>query len=214
MGFLRFLRFALLRAGQGFWRNRMMSLAATATVILMLVLLSGLVIVLGGLSSGLAYIESKVGVTARLGLDVKTWIWTLAGTYQLKNDNEGSADLLFGARMLDMANTLDWNISGSGGNLPPLSGSKEVGLTNWDGIVGLKGRVYLGQDRKWFLPLYADVGTGESKLTWQVNGGVGYQFDWGAIIGSWRYLDYEFKSSSHVQSFSLNGPLIGVIFKF
>ncbi|HEY7452269.1 MAG TPA: permease-like cell division protein FtsX [Candidatus Limnocylindria bacterium] len=66
MGFLRFLGFTLVRAGQGFWRNRMMSLAATATVILMLVLLSGLVIVLGGLSSGLAYIESKVGVTARL----------------------------------------------------------------------------------------------------------------------------------------------------
>lgn len=66
MGFLRFLGFTLVRAGQGFWRNRMMSLAATATVILMLVLLSGLIIVLGGLSSGLSYIESKVGVTARL----------------------------------------------------------------------------------------------------------------------------------------------------
>jgi cell division transport system permease protein len=66
MGFLRFLGFTLVRAGQGFWRNRMMSLAATATVILMLVLLSGLVIVLGGLNSGLAYIDSKVGVTARL----------------------------------------------------------------------------------------------------------------------------------------------------
>ncbi len=66
MGFLRFLGFTLVRAGQGFWRNKMMSLAATATVILMLVLLSGLVIVLGGLNSGLAYIESKVGVTARL----------------------------------------------------------------------------------------------------------------------------------------------------
>ena len=66
MGFLRFLGFTMVRAGQGFWRNRMMSLAATATVILMLVLLSGLVIVLGGLNSGLAYIESKVGVTARL----------------------------------------------------------------------------------------------------------------------------------------------------
>ena len=71
MAFLRFLGFTLVRAGQGFWRNKMMSLAATATVILMLVLLSGLVIVLGGLNSGLAYIESKVGVTARLvdGLD-------------------------------------------------------------------------------------------------------------------------------------------------
>jgi cell division transport system permease protein len=71
MAFLRFLGFTLVRAGQGFWRNKMMSLAATATVILMLVLLSGLVIVLGGLNSGLSYIESKVGVTARLvdGLD-------------------------------------------------------------------------------------------------------------------------------------------------
>jgi cell division transport system permease protein len=71
MAFLRFLGFTLVRAGQGFWRNKMMSLAATATVILMLVLLSGLVIVLAGLNSGLSFIESKVGVTARLvdGLD-------------------------------------------------------------------------------------------------------------------------------------------------
>jgi cell division transport system permease protein len=66
MGFLRFLGFTMVRAGQGFWRNRMMSLAATATVILMLVLLSGLAIVLAGMNSGLSYIESKVGVTARL----------------------------------------------------------------------------------------------------------------------------------------------------
>lgn len=66
MGFARFIAFALVRAWQGFWRNAMMSLAATATVILMLVLLSGLFIVIGGLNSGLAFIESKVGVTARL----------------------------------------------------------------------------------------------------------------------------------------------------
>ena len=62
----RFIAFAMIRAWQGFWRNAMMSLAATATVVLMLVLLSGLFIVLGGLNSGLQYIESKVGVTARL----------------------------------------------------------------------------------------------------------------------------------------------------
>jgi cell division transport system permease protein len=63
---LRFVAFSVVRAWQGFWRNAMMSLAATATVVLMLVLLSGLFIVLGGLNSGLAFIESKVGVTARL----------------------------------------------------------------------------------------------------------------------------------------------------
>jgi cell division transport system permease protein len=66
MAFFRFVAFAVVRAWQGFWRNAMMSLAATATVILMLVLLSGLFIVISGLNSGLAFIESKVAVTARL----------------------------------------------------------------------------------------------------------------------------------------------------
>jgi cell division transport system permease protein len=66
MRFVRFIGFAVIRAWQGFWRNAMMSLAATATVILMLILLSGLFIVISGLNSGLKFIESKVAVTARL----------------------------------------------------------------------------------------------------------------------------------------------------
>jgi cell division transport system permease protein len=66
MGFLRFIGFTIVRAWQGFWRNAMMSLAATATVVLMLVLLAALFIVISGLNAGLAFIESKVAVTARL----------------------------------------------------------------------------------------------------------------------------------------------------
>ena len=66
MRFFRFIGFTVVRAWQGFWRNAMMSLAATATVILMLILLSGLLIVISGLDSGLHFIESKVAVTARL----------------------------------------------------------------------------------------------------------------------------------------------------
>jgi cell division transport system permease protein len=72
LGFPRFVAFAVVRAWQGFWRNAMMSLAATATVILMLVLLSGLIIVISGLNSGLAFIESKVGVTAQLTDELPT----------------------------------------------------------------------------------------------------------------------------------------------
>jgi cell division transport system permease protein len=63
---LRFVGFSIVRAWQGFWRNAMMSLAATATVILMLVLLAALFIVISGLNSGLEFIESKVAVTAEL----------------------------------------------------------------------------------------------------------------------------------------------------
>ena len=66
MGFLRFVGFSVVRAWQGFWRNAMMSLAATATVVLMLVLLAALFIVISGLNSGLEFIERKVAVTARL----------------------------------------------------------------------------------------------------------------------------------------------------
>ncbi|MEX2137286.1 MAG: permease-like cell division protein FtsX [Chloroflexota bacterium] len=71
MRLVRFIAFSVVRAWQGFWRNAMMSLAATSTVVLMLVLLSGLLIVLAGLDSGLQYIESKVGVTARLQDDLQ-----------------------------------------------------------------------------------------------------------------------------------------------
>ncbi|MCU0919659.1 MAG: hypothetical protein MUF16_04885 [Burkholderiaceae bacterium] len=157
-----------------------------------------------------------VGVSADLQLDIKSWIWTVAGLYGLAETPQYTADLLFGARYIDMTNELGWTFNGdiSGLPLPGRSGSGTADLTNWDGIVGLKGRAYLGDDRRWFVPYYADIGTGQSKLTWQVNAGVGYQFDWGAVVASWRYLDYDFKSSAKVQDLSFSGPLIGVVFKF
>ena len=61
---IRFLLFSVKRAAQGFWRNIVMSLAATATMVLMLLLLAGLLIVVTGLNAGLDYFESKVEVTA------------------------------------------------------------------------------------------------------------------------------------------------------
>lgn len=44
--------------------------------------------------------------------------------------------------------------------------------------------------------------------------GIGYRFDWGAVIASWRYLDYQMKSSSPIDSMTLSGPLLGVAFTF
>jgi len=61
-----FLLFSLSRAWQGFWRNAAMSLAATATMTLMLLLLAGFFIVQNGLLAGLAFVEQKVEVVADL----------------------------------------------------------------------------------------------------------------------------------------------------
>jgi cell division transport system permease protein len=61
-----FVLFSLRRAWQGFWRNAVMSLAATATMVLMLLLLAGFWIINTGLLAGLEYTESKVNIVADL----------------------------------------------------------------------------------------------------------------------------------------------------
>jgi len=155
-----------------------------------------------------------VTATADLSLDVKSTVWTLAGLYNLSSTAENTTDLLFGARMLNMKQTLNWSLATAIPELPTRSGQASVDGTDWDAIVGLKGRYYFGAERKWFLPYYADVGTGQSKLTWQVNAGVGYSFDWGSVFATWRYLDYQFKSGNALHSMNMSGALIGVAFQF
>ena len=48
---IRFIGFSLRRAFQGLWRNRVMTLAATVTMVLMLILLSSLLIVVSGMEA-------------------------------------------------------------------------------------------------------------------------------------------------------------------
>jgi cell division transport system permease protein len=64
-----FIVFSIRRAWQGFWRNALMSLAATATMVLMLVLLAGFWIIQTGLLSALDFTEQKVEVVANIKLD-------------------------------------------------------------------------------------------------------------------------------------------------
>ena len=63
---ISFLAFSIRRAWQGFWRNAAMSLAATATMTLMLMLLAGFWVVQAGLLAGLDFAEQKVQVVADL----------------------------------------------------------------------------------------------------------------------------------------------------
>ncbi len=63
---IAFVAFSLNRAWQGFWRNSLMSLAATASMVLMLTLLSGVVILYFGLNATLNYVQGEVQVVAYL----------------------------------------------------------------------------------------------------------------------------------------------------
>ncbi|HET9344078.1 MAG TPA: permease-like cell division protein FtsX [Candidatus Limnocylindrales bacterium] len=70
---ISFVVFSLRRAWQGFWRNALMSLAATATMVLMLLLLAGFWILQTGLQASLDFTESKVEVVADLKDNVKQY---------------------------------------------------------------------------------------------------------------------------------------------
>lgn len=154
--------------------------------------------------------------SAKVDYDLNGGVWTLAGTWHAMADPAATLDVLAGARWLEITQTLGWDITGNLGSIPApgRAGTSRVELSNWDGIVGVKGRLALGADRKWFLPYYLDVGAGESKLTWQAVGGVGYSFQWGDVVASWRYLDYEMKSGNAIESLTFNGPSNSAVFRW
>lgn len=158
-------------------------------------------------------VQLPAGVTTSAQLDVKGWVWTLAGNYRVMSTPEATFDVFAGARMLDAEEKFGWefsaNVSGVG-----RQGSSEAELQNWDGIVGVKGRLNFGARREWFVPYYLDVGTGESDLTWQAMAGIGYAFGWGEVVGGWRYLDYEFKSGKKIEDLNFSGPMVGVAFRW
>jgi cell division transport system permease protein len=66
---ITFIAFSVRRGWQGFWRNAVMSLAATATMIFMLLLLSGFFVLLTGLNAGLQFVEQKVEIVADVRSD-------------------------------------------------------------------------------------------------------------------------------------------------
>jgi hypothetical protein len=165
---------------------------------------------------GIGQIEIPADVSANLRLDVTGWLWTVAGSYAVLQRDNMSVNLLAGARMLDLAQDLRWQINGDISNLPVLdrTGSSTAKATQWDAIAGVKGRWTFGADRQWYVPFYIDVGAGESDLTWQAMTGLGYSFNSIDVTGAWRYLDYDFGDSAPIKSIDFNGPAVGFSFRF
>lgn len=156
------------------------------------------------------------GVTLDAEYDLKSWVWTLAGTRALTDDARNTTDFLFGARMFDLEQALDWNFNGDIGGLglPGRSGGSKVSMKQWDAIIGLRGQARIGADERWLLPWHFDVGAGDSDLTWQAVAGLGYQFDWGALALTYRHLDYDLGSGAPVSDMEFSGPLLGASFQW
>ena len=155
-------------------------------------------------------------VTAKADLGITGWVWTTVGSYRVVDHPDYTMDVVAGARLLNLSEDLKWSFTGDLGDPPVIdqSGKSDVTDNIWDGVIGVKGRATFGAEKKWFVPYYFDIGTGDSDLTWLGMVGAGYSFEWGDVLGVWRYLDYEMSSKDAIQDAYFSGPAIGVTFHF
>jgi opacity protein-like surface antigen len=170
----------------------------------------------GGAGVGLGQIESPASVDADLSLDITGWLWSVEGSYELVQQEDFLIDVLAGARMLDLQEDLRWKFNGDIKSLPlpGRSGSSRAKDTQWDAIVGVKGRATFGREHSWYVPYCLDVGAGESNFTWQAMAGLGYSFGSVDVTGAWRHLDYDLGDNAPIKSINVNGPAVGVTFRF
>ena len=176
---------------------------------------------IGGNKSGtrdfsIGGIQIPASASGSLNLDLKGLIWTIAGEYAVVSQPGATTDVFVGARMVDLEQTIDWGLDGAIGGIPVASrtGGAKVSATNWDGIVGVKGRLHFGAENRWFIPYYLDIGTGNSDLTWQAMAGVGYSWKSIDAVLAWRHLDYDMGSDTPFQDLSMSGPQLAVVFRW
>ena len=154
------------------------------------------------------FLSTEIGRKARM--DLSTTVWTLTGGYRTVDRADFELDLMAGFRYLTMDSDLKLTLQGADGRVfrqQKVSMDQDV----WDGIVGLRGQIlFPGSD--WFVPYYADIGTGDSNLTWQAMVGVGYRLDWGEVTLAYRALGYDFDKND--ADLTLYGPGLGVGFRW
>jgi len=149
---------------------------------------------------------------------LKGGVWTLGAGYAVLPGRPVELDVFGGLRYFGLEASTDWQltlaVTGPGpGHTFPRAGSISERADLWDGIVGVKGRVRIGNSN-WSIPYYLDVGTGSSSLTWQGMLGVAYSYKWIGVTLAYRHLYYDMKGDKLIQDMRFSGPLLGVNFRF
>lgn len=148
-----------------------------------------------------------VGIPTQFDIDVKMkgYISTFGVAYRAVDKDLASLDLLAGARYFKLDLDLDAEIAEG---MTKYSDSEDV----LDGIIG--AQVLFDLSNRWYFSLYADVGVGDSKLTWQVWPGVGYRLDKVELVAGYRHLAWETDAGDTVEDIKFSGPMLGVKFRF
>ncbi len=163
-------------------------------------------------------------LTTSTSTRIQSTIWTLAGGYTVAEGTWGNVDLIGGLRLLAVSETTNFSLAvditrPDGSIALGRTGGLSAGRSIWNGIGGVRGRLYLGDadwfgGGKFFIPYYFDIGAGGSDLTWQAFSGLGYQTNRIGVSVGYRFLSFQQGSSSVVQKMTLGGPIIVANFRF
>jgi hypothetical protein len=140
--------------------------------------------------------------------EFKAWMLSAYGGYNMFNDGDGSLDIIAGMRWLSL------NIDLSLRSAPFYGADLSPSFDYFDAVIGVKGHRNINEN--WYLPYMFDVGAGDSQLTYQAIAGVGYRYDWGDVLLTYRYISYDNNSNGVelIHDLQLYGPQIGVIWQF
>jgi hypothetical protein len=147
-------------------------------------------------------------------MDISGWMYSLVGTYQVNTAPLRPIYVYAGMKYLDLTTDFDWEAT-EYASTPPLvtAGKIKDDTTSWDGIVGLRGEAILRNG--WFVPYGAEIGTGDSDVTWQAYLGAGYRYKWGNISARYRYVAYQFQEDEYaLNDFKLGDAMLGVTLRF
>ena len=145
-------------------------------------------------------------VEAKLNLDVKQFISTFGAAYQVVDTGRTTFNLLAGGRYLSMDADLRYDID------PVASGRVSDSGSNWDFIVGARGKTDLNE--KWYIHYYADIGTGDTDVTWQAIAGINYRFSKVDLTLGYAHMEWDFDNKSLIKDMALKGPYAGIKFRF
>lgn len=150
------------------------------------------------------------GTLGRRDLNLRANLVTLTAGYEVLRTDTTTMDLIAGARYFGLdADVEVTTVSAAGPS--PLYSKQSQSVDIWDAVVGIKGSV--GLNDRWYLPYNLDVGTGDSDLTWNAFGGVGYRYGWGDVVLFYRHLAYR-GGKGLVDDLYFSGPGAGVNFDF
>ncbi len=153
------------------------------------------------------YLPGK-DITLRTENELEVWMLSAYAGYNMIDNADGTLDLIAGLRWLSVNDDLALRTA-------PFEG---IGISpSWDmydAVIGIKGHRNINEN--WFVPYMADIGTGDTKLTYQAMAGIGYRYGWGDVLLSYRYISYDHDDNGieAVKDLELYGPQIGVIWRF